>query len=378
MQNDFKNNFNSLKPSLNSSLAMAFAGMGDAFLYPFLPLYSTSIGIPVAWVGFLLSVNRFARIFLSPLVLAGFRNFGVRNITILASVLAVFSTIGYGLNLGLAAWILCRVVWGLCFSALRISTATYAVHSNKQGLRLGLSAGIYEIGPFLALLAGPLIVLQFDLEHSFYILAAVSSISLFFAYNSPALQYIPAREERTVIIIPSITNVLTFFTSFITEGVLIITIGFFIQQYYTLSIPEVASIAAGFLLFRRVCHLVVSPVGGVLVDRAGLRKMLIVSLLCINLGVIFIVSNALLSGLILVFSFSAVINVIFPIAASMNAKNKIRAIAQNSIFRDAGAACGTLVGGLLLQGIYLNDFLMTGVVLQFFLVLYWNKTVKLP
>jgi MFS transporter, DHA1 family, multidrug resistance protein len=372
-----RTNFNTLKPPVYSALAMAFAGIGDAFLYPFLPLYSTSIGIPVAWVGILLSINRFARVFLSSVVLKGFRFFGIKNITILASILAVCSTVGYGLNLGIVVWILLRIIWGLCFSAFRISTATYALANTQKGLALGLSNGIYEIGPLLALLIGPFIMVCFDIRNSFYILSAASSISLFFAYKIPALPQIVARREKTTINFPSITNLLSFSTSFIVEGILVISIGFFIQKYYKISILEVASIAGTFLFFRRICLLVISPLGGLLIDRFGLRTVLIISVLVVNIGVILIVNNQLLAGSIMVFGFTAVTNVILPIAASLNATNKISTIAQNSIFRDAGAAFGTLLGGFLLTGLHLNGFLISAVVVQAFLLFYWSKTVKL-
>ncbi len=48
--------------ALTSSGVMAFAGLGDAILYPVLPVYAEKWGIPLIWVGFILSVNRFVRI----------------------------------------------------------------------------------------------------------------------------------------------------------------------------------------------------------------------------------------------------------------------------------------------------------------------------
>ena len=77
--------FKNLKSPVYSSLAMAFAGIGDAFLYPFLPLYAATIGIPVVWVGFLLSVNRFTRILFNPIVVKCFDNLNVKAVTVLAS-----------------------------------------------------------------------------------------------------------------------------------------------------------------------------------------------------------------------------------------------------------------------------------------------------
>jgi len=45
-----------------SSFAMAFAGLGDALLYPVLPVYGEEMGFSVFWIGVFLSINRFIRI----------------------------------------------------------------------------------------------------------------------------------------------------------------------------------------------------------------------------------------------------------------------------------------------------------------------------
>ncbi len=58
-------NFKALpnRRALISSGVMAFAGLGDAILYPILPVYAKELGLPIIYVGLLLSINRFVRIF---------------------------------------------------------------------------------------------------------------------------------------------------------------------------------------------------------------------------------------------------------------------------------------------------------------------------
>lgn len=370
-----KKNFNGLKPSVYSSLTMAFAGMGDAFLYPFLPVYAAAIGMPLAWVGVLLSVNRVARIFLSVVVIKGFKTLGIRNITIIASVLAICSTAGYGLNAGIVVWLLCRIVWGLCFSVFRISTVSYALNSERKGFALGISNGIYEIGPLLALSVAPVIVTLFTIEHSLYILSVVSSVSLFFALRLPGLAYAPPKSESKIVGLPSAVNMLTFLTA-LAESILIISLGILTQKNYALSNLEAASLAAGMILFRRVCFIIISPIGGALNDRLGVRRIAVVSLLSISCGLILVTGNILLTGLLVTFIFNAVSNVVLPIAALSKNEDQIKTITANSAFKDAGTALGTLGGGFLLTSMYINGFLQVVAVLQVFLVLYWAKTVK--
>ncbi len=51
-----------LKAPALAALVLAFASFGDAFLYPFLPVNFDAAGVPLAYVGLVLSVNRIIRI----------------------------------------------------------------------------------------------------------------------------------------------------------------------------------------------------------------------------------------------------------------------------------------------------------------------------
>src|SRR5688572_25959768 len=112
-----KKNISDLRTPGFAALALAFASFGDAFLYPYLPLKSADVGIPVVWVGMLLSINRFIRIFTNTLIVNLFSKYGLRLVTIVAVVFAIVSTAGYGLASGIISWIVLRVLWGLSFSA---------------------------------------------------------------------------------------------------------------------------------------------------------------------------------------------------------------------------------------------------------------------
>ncbi|MBA3681917.1 MAG: MFS transporter [Bacteroidetes bacterium] len=136
--------YQNLKPSILSALVLAFAGFGDAFLYSVLPVNSEQMGIPVMWIGFLLSINRFIRLFANQFFAFLFDRYGFRTITIIASVLATLTTLVYGVSANLFLWIIARIIWGFCFSALRISSISYSLENKKQGFSLGLNKGIQE------------------------------------------------------------------------------------------------------------------------------------------------------------------------------------------------------------------------------------------
>jgi MFS family permease len=157
-----KQNITGLRSSAFAALALAFASFGDAFLYPFLPINSNAIGVPVVWVGLLLSINRFARIFSNALMVRLLERFGLRAVMLTAVILAIISTFGYGIAAGLAAWLTFRVLWGLSFSAMRIGTLGYALQTQRPGFALGLSRGLQEVGPMASLFISPILLSYVD------------------------------------------------------------------------------------------------------------------------------------------------------------------------------------------------------------------------
>src|SRR5688500_4876305 len=119
----------SLKPSVLSALAASFACFGDSFLYVVLPVYASQLNVPVIWIGLLLSINRFVRLVANQLFAYLFYHYGFRRITIVTAILAMMSNFIYGLAPGIIIWIIARVIWGFCYSALRISAASYSLEN---------------------------------------------------------------------------------------------------------------------------------------------------------------------------------------------------------------------------------------------------------
>src|SRR5688572_16017351 len=169
-----KENISGLKTPLYSSLILSFASFGDAFLYPFLPQHAEVMEIPVVWIGVLLSINRFIRILFNPVVVKLFARYGVRTVTITASVMAIVSTVGYGLGWGLVSLILFRLIWGMAYAIMRISTMAYAFGHEYIGVSLGVGKSIQEAGPMLALWLGPLLLNYFSATNTFFLLALIS------------------------------------------------------------------------------------------------------------------------------------------------------------------------------------------------------------
>ena len=98
------------------AIAVATSLLGDSTLYVVLPSHAEQLGINLAFVGIILSVNRFVRLFTNSL--AGY----VHDYTgrwwhfVVALALGALTTGTYGLFSRLI-WIflLARLVWGTCW-----------------------------------------------------------------------------------------------------------------------------------------------------------------------------------------------------------------------------------------------------------------------
>ncbi|MEQ9101466.1 MAG: hypothetical protein RIF36_06610 [Imperialibacter sp.] len=338
-------------PPVYASLVLAFASFGDAYLYAFLPVNATGIGLSLASVGLLLSINRFIRLFANQWLLVILAKYGFRLITIVAAGLAALSTLGYGAGLGLVGWLLMRVIWGVAFSAMRISSLTYALGHHSQGLSLGISRSVYELGPMAALLLGPLLIAWLGHSWAFICLGLASLPAVYFAFRLPDLTpEIPATGRA--IAIPTPFNMLTFFITFAVEGVMVVVLGAaLIKSDFQLTPASAAATAAAYLAYRRFCLIFLSPLGGWLADRLGLARVLIAATLFICVGLVMVTIGWPMAGFAVAFLFGSIQAALGP---GVVAAGRVSAVSANATWRDAGAAFGTLTGGLLLTSGHLS------------------------
>ena len=346
--------FSSLKASAFASLALAFASFGDAFLYAFLPVNAGQVGVPVIWVGVLLSINRFVRIVANSLMVQLFAKHGMKLIMTFSVGLAILSTIGYSMASSLFIWIMLRVVWGLSFAAMRIGILGYAIQNVNTGTALGVSKSFQEIGPAAALLFAPLLMYYSEPSTTFLLLATLSLPALFFVWNLPNTEdRVQPPQSSWTIRWPSNVNSITFISAMLIDGLVVVALGFFFLEYHTgISIVAATTLAALYLGYRRICLVVLSPAGGWLADRLGIDRIFNLSLGFIILGLIVLVSGMIGPGCIIVFTFYSVNAAITPGTISRG-NDSLSAVAVNATWRDMGAAIGTVAGGFLITTSYL-------------------------
>lgn len=353
-----------LKPTILSALVLALASFGDAFLYPVLPVNALQMGVPIAWVGFLLSINRFIRLVANQGFGWLFNTFGYKRITIFAAVLAALSTLCYGFASGLVLWIAARIIWGLCYSSLRISCISYSLEGKKHGFLLGLSRGLQETGPIIALILGPLLMKYFSIQTAFIIFSALSVSAIIISFYLPEL---PKREETfkfTYNPIPSSFNSLVFISALVVEGMLIVLIGkLFITEQ--ISVLELTAITSFYVGYRRLSNVFVSPFAGKIADRFGIERVFLIAIFLTVFSLFVITAGYVEIGLLLTFTFQSISSALAPGGAAADQENRLKAIAANTTWRDLGSASGAVLGGALLATEHLQLYLFSSSVILF-------------
>jgi len=142
---------------LRSVGAVACALAGDTMLYAVLPGNPGAFGVSPAQVGILLSANRFVRLASNSLAGWVYLRFGLTLPFAAGAGLAVLATLTYGLGQGFGLLLGARLLWGVCYSLLRLGGQLVALEESRRENRaqvLGWFTGGQRLGSLTATLAG--------------------------------------------------------------------------------------------------------------------------------------------------------------------------------------------------------------------------------
>ncbi|WP_374756608.1 MFS transporter [Dyadobacter bucti] len=172
-------------------------------------------------------------------------------------------------------------------------------------------------------------------------------------------------------------NRLAFLGAFAVEGMLVVLIGaLLLDEKPNWSPIEITAAASGFLSFRRICSLLISPFAGWSADRYGLPNIYSASILLICLGLLLAANGWVVAGLIIVFTFYNVNSSLAAGAASVRMADVTQAVSNNATFRDAGSAFGALIGGFLLTNDHLSLIFTAITLLLIFLTWVYHRESK--
>ena len=338
-------------------------------LYAVLPAKAVSMGIPIALVGVLLSVNRWVRIATNFGAAGAFARWGARRGMIAGSSLAIGSTLCYGLFPFFAAMLPARLAWGAAFSLLRLGAynAVLATSTNKnRGRLMGMFQSISWLGSMTGALAGGILTESVGFRATAIAFGLAGFLSLALSGRvgkdldrlggSPnsnvrirdiAAIFRWSPEFRIILIVMVGTLAGT--------GAVVPTIGLLLFTTYGDAVDVFGATAgvaavAGFLVsLRFAAETLLAPVFGLVSDRYGRRFTAIVAGAAMLVGlVILFFSGSLVSigvGSIIVFSAAAGLHVALSAWTADLVREGDWTIVMSGFatFRDIGAALGPLL-----------------------------------
>ncbi len=341
-----KEQSSSFRGALRASGIMAFAGLGDALLYPILPVYGKELGFSVFFIGVLLSVNRFVRILANTHIANMVNQIGMRNMLLMTSSLAVITTFMYGLKLGLIAFLIARILWGLSYSGLKITTLNYASKAKqKSGLAFGLAQSIKSIGAVFILWFGPVVINEFGIQNGLFLIAGISLIGILLAYSLPnnTIKNTRDKVKSKETFYPSPLNLLVLVLSISIDGILVVTLVYLLSSNGMIS-SELLVLVASYLLLKRLFAILFSVIGGLLTLRYSPSIIFKLAVIGCLIAMLLITFKVIIIGILLAFLCNTIVVTFSPLVAIKEQKNALQAISSVSTWWDLGAAIGALIG----------------------------------
>ncbi|MGP4081035.1 MFS transporter [Pseudalkalibacillus sp. R45] len=187
------------KPVIIIALITAVCVLGDAMMFIVLPLYWKEFGLTSLWqVGILLSINRFIRLPINPLVGWCYLRMNKRTGVLLAVILAMLTTFSYGWLVSFWLLFIMRALWGVAWAFLRLGGYLTVIDTSTDRTRghlVGLYNGLWGLGGLVGMLAGGILADLVSIQtvtNTFGFMALIA-IPLVLKYV-PA---IPAESENT-------------------------------------------------------------------------------------------------------------------------------------------------------------------------------------
>lgn len=146
------------QPVIALALITAFCLAGDSMLYIVLPTHWKEVGLTsLVQVGILLSVNRFVRLPLNPIIGYIYKKINFRTGILIAVLFSSITTISYGVVENFSIWIILRSVWGFSWSMFKLGAYLMVLElssDSNRGYLMGSYNGLYRLGSLIGMLLG--------------------------------------------------------------------------------------------------------------------------------------------------------------------------------------------------------------------------------
>jgi len=375
--------------------------MGDSMLYNVLPANVDDFDVSLALVGVLLSANRFVRLLSNPLAAWAVQRFGLSKPLALSAALAVATTVMLGVAKGFALLLVARLLWGVCYSFLRLTGVLVALEESAGGGRgrlLGFFNGGQRFGSLIGVLLGGILFDVFGRAASFLTIAALGFVGIPAALalkpasaashttsKPPGPSQPTSRKSRlwdlALGVSPSqpkplrqrllACNFSVFALNFVIAGGMVSTLGYYLDQRLGEG-PAIAGVVLGVATINGLLQAArwLADVGSVywghIADSIGLEKAAIATMPISIAALILLALDAplglalpwlVLSTVLLAAAVTALTAIAGGIATP---RERPQALARFATWQDTGAAFGPLLAFALISRLSLDWVYLSG------------------
>ncbi|GAF18558.1 hypothetical protein JCM19046_3139 [Bacillus sp. JCM 19046] len=352
------------KKVVGVALITAIAVLGDSMLFIVLPLYYEEFGLTSLWqVGVLLSVNRFIRLPINPLIGWFYTKFQLRTGVFIALGLTILTTLSYGFIKEFIILIFMRILWGVAWSLLRLGgmlTVVNVAGNHNRGNLIGLYNGLWGLGGLGGMLFGGLFVELWSITGIVVLFASLSVAMIPIVHWLVPLK---TEEERTsndqeqhgwldgftVIVFGT-----GFIKGFLLFGFFASTISIVIDQVYQQNwsiggmLISSAALASIIQAIRWGWDPFLAPWFGRLLDQSKRPQLYLIFVLCI-IASLFMVQQQQWSLIVLLIALlifqlcsTFFVTMVDTFAATIAVKNPVKVVTIHTVMVDFGAAMGPL------------------------------------
>lgn len=356
-----------------TSLLVAFSLLGDSMLYVVLPSEAASLGLAASAIGWALSINRWVRLLTNPIAARICARWGWRWPFLAAVVVGGATTVAYAI-VGGALWplLLARCLWGLCWSFLRQgghSAVMEVSTAATRGRSMGFFTAIFRLGSLVGMVLGGWLYDAIGYGRTFILFGLITSLGVLVAGLDGWLpkQEVPPPAEGAQAPVRSLFGPAQFLRSvpwltvstagfavhLITSGLVTSTLGYLLPERFG---AHLAALTGTLLGIRWVTGLLLNPAMGILSDRLGRMRTLLIGAGLGAVGMV-VVGGApavwlVAAGVAAVWAAESAVAISVDAAAGDLAAHDggAEALGYYSTVLDLGAATGPLLGYYLVEG----------------------------
>lgn len=353
------------------SATVALSLLGDSLLYAVLPARPEDFHVLVWQVGLLLGANRIIRLLTNELAGRVIRRFGSRIPLIAAITLGSLVTASYALPWGFYGLLAARMLWGACWSVLRVEgyIAALALSSREnRGRIFGVYQAITRAGAGGGVLLGGLLCDLWGIKPTFALFGLLGAGGIVLAAGAPAAAGAllsvpgePGRDER----LPAGAPLFLWLSALaltMTEQMIGNLTGRLVADRILPGMANLpltlgaASLTGILLSVRSLQTLVLGPLAGLISDRIGRTRLLgiVCTLQLFLIAALVYVRSSLMTIVFLVLQFAAAVSarlIIVALAGDLAPPgNEAVFMSRFSTFVDLGTALGPVAAFSLYAG----------------------------